>query len=541
GASPSCKYLFANSSSSHLLRWEYQKNGDCLLFVDADTKPTALSVGMLATENVVEKKTWDQFVEDQSQAKIDFEVLKKGGAPNWPETVQTVVQVDDRPGPFQVDQLTVPFDNPWNDRMRLTGIDFVDSGNEAIVSCWDGTIYRVSGIGETSPVSPISWNRIAVGLFQPLGVKVVDGEIFVTCRDQLVRLHDLNDDGEIDFYENFNSDHQVTEHFHEFAMGLQTDQQGNFYYAKSARHALPAVVPHHGTLLKVSADGKTTEIVANGFRAANGVCINPDGTFVVTDQEGHWNPKNRINWVSVGGFYGNMYGYHDFEDSSDEAMDPPLCWITNSFDRSPGELMWVKSDQWKPIQNRLLNLSYGTGQIFIVPHEKVGNRWQGGMCAFPLPRFPTGIMRGRFSPKDGHLYCCGMFAWAGDQQKDGGLYRVRYTGEEVCLPVDLRASEQGIEIRFSCTLENDSIAAKNFQVKSWDLKRTKQYGSKHYNEKRINVRSARLLPDGKSIELTIPEIRPTWCMEIQYQFQTKSGRQIEGNIHNTIHQLKTKL
>jgi hypothetical protein len=41
-------------------------------------------------------------------------------------------------------------------------------------------------------------------------------------------------------------------------MGLQTDTDGNFYYAKAARHALKAVVPYHGTLLKVSKDGSKT-------------------------------------------------------------------------------------------------------------------------------------------------------------------------------------------------------------------------------------------------------------------------------------------
>ena len=122
---------------------------------------------------------------------------------------------------------------------------------------------------------------------------------------------DRNGDGETDYYRCFNNDHQVTEHFHEFAMGLQSDKDRNFYYAKSARHALTALVPHHGTLLKVAADGSKTEILANGFRAANGVCVNGDGSFYVTDQEGHWTPKNRINRVVPGGFYGNMLGYHE--------------------------------------------------------------------------------------------------------------------------------------------------------------------------------------------------------------------------------------
>ena len=242
------------------------------------------------------------------------------------------------------------------------------------VCSWDGDVWIVDGFLNGAQ---LTWQRIASGLFQPLGLKIVDDKIHVTCRDQLAVLHDLNGDGEIDFYECLNNDHQVTEHFHEFAMGLQTDADGNFYYAKSGRHALEAVVPHHGTLLQVSKDGSRTEILATGFRAANGVCLNPDGSFVVTDQEGFWNPKNRINWVTLdpGGkpkFYGNMFGYHDVTDTSDDAMEPPLCWITNAFDRSPAELLWVNSDRWGPLNGSLLNLSYGYGKVFLVPHENVG-------------------------------------------------------------------------------------------------------------------------------------------------------------------------
>ncbi len=280
----------------------------------------------------------------------------------------------------------------------------------------------------------LTWRRIASGLFQPLGIKIVDGKIFVTCRDQLVVLHDANLDGETDNYECFNNDHQVTEHFHEFAMGLQVDSQKNFYYAKSARHALPAVVPHHGTLLRISADGSKTDILATGFRAANGVCLNPDGTYVVTDQEGHWNPKNRINWVKEGGFYGNMFGYHDVTDSSDEAMEQPLCWITNDFDRSPAELLWTPPDTWGPLGGSLLNLSYGNGKLFVVPFEDVHGQKQGGLCQLPLPALPTGVMRGRFHPIDRQLYACGMFAWAGSATQPGGLYRIRYTGRPMYLP-----------------------------------------------------------------------------------------------------------
>src|SRR5436853_7906825 len=121
-------------------------------------------------------------------------------------------------------------------------------------------------------------------------------------------------------------------------MGLQTDREGNFYYAKSARHALPALVPHHGTLLKVSKDGARTDILASGFRAANGVCVNDDGTFFVTDQEGHWMPKNRINLVRPPArFYGTMWAYEHPDRAAASETEPPLVSLTNDRDRSPAE------------------------------------------------------------------------------------------------------------------------------------------------------------------------------------------------------------
>ena len=274
---------------------------------------------------------------------VDPLTLTNGGPSRFgQQVIITEGQKGNEDDPFAVDVLTLPNkdQNPWNSWMRLGGFDFfAENPDRAAVCTWMGDVWLVDGV--TGDLEELKWRRICSGLFQPLGLKIVDGMIHVACRDQIARLHDLNGDLEIDWIECFNNDHQVTEHFHEFAMGLQTDELGNFYYAKSARHAKTALVPHHGTLLRVSPDGKKTDIVATGFRAANGVCLNPDGTWIVTDQEGHWNPKNRINYVKEGGFYGNMMGYHDIEDSSDSAMQQPLAWITNAFDRSPAELLWV--------------------------------------------------------------------------------------------------------------------------------------------------------------------------------------------------------
>jgi putative heme-binding domain-containing protein len=475
-------------------------------------------------------------VDDPNLPPIDLNALRQGGARRWPEVLRTEAALGTEEGPFAIDVLSHPAENPWSCQMRLTGFDFLDDGQAAAVCTWDGDVWLVRGVDR--PEEGITWQRIAAGLFQPLGLKVHDGKIYVGCRDQIVVLHDLNSDGETDYYENFNSDHQVTEHFHEFAMGLQADADGNFYYAKSARHALPAVVPHHGTLLRVGHDGRRTDILATGFRAANGVCLNADGTFFVTDQEGHWTPKNRINWVEVGGFYGNMFGYHDVTDASDSRMRQPLCWITNSFDRSPGELLWVTSEAWGPLKGSLLELSYGAGKIFIVPHEKVDGQLQGGMCALPLPIFPTGVMRGRFHPTNGQLYACGMFAWAGNQTAAGGFYRVRYTGKTVCVPLSLHAQPGGMEVVFSAPLDRDiATDPKRYSVRAWSLKRTENYGSDHYDEHELTVASASLGSDRCSVFIALPEIAPTWCMAIDYRLKAADATPVVGQINNTIHRL----
>lgn len=508
-----------------------ERGGDRLLRIPASATPAAVKV--LMAKGPAQGL---QSYASRSAALASLDRFTRGGPKRWPEVLTTQVQRGSDSGPFAVDVLTHPVANPWRSRLRLTGLDFLSGGRQMAVCDWDGDVWLVDGIED--PSGTLSWRRIASGLFQPLGLKVVDEQIYVTCRDQIAILRDYNGDRETDFVECFNDDHQVTEHFHEFAMDLQRDAQGRFYYAKAARHGKTAVVPQHGTLLRVSADGTRTDILATGFRAPNGVCLNGDGTFFMTDQEGFWLPKNRINWVREGRFYGNMWGYHEISDPSDSAMEPPLCWITNAFDRSPAQMLWVDSPSWKPLVGSLLSLSYGYGKIFIVPHERMGGAMQGGLCALPIPQTPTGLIRARFHPADGQLYTCGMFAWAGNQEQPGGLYRVRYTGKPAYLPIGLNAKRKGMAITFSAALDRRLATDPNrFAVKTWSLKRSADYGSDHYDTRSLGVSAVTLSDDGRTLFLEIPELKPTWCMEIKYSLKGAGGEPVDGLIHNTIHAL----
>jgi len=302
------------------------------------------------------------------------------------------------------------------------------------------------------------------------------------------------------------------------------------------------LIPQHGTLLRVSKDGSKTDIIATGFRAANGVCLNPDGSFVVTDQQGYWNPMNRINWLEYNGkmkFYGNMWGYDPPKDTSRAAMEQPMVWVDMEFDRSPAELLWVDSKKWGPLNGSLLNTSYGYGKLQLVYHEKVNGQHQGGVIDMPGMKFFTGVMRGRFHPNDGNLYLCGMSAWSTSANtRSGDLYRIRYTGKTLTMPVKLNAERSGMKLTFAGKLDTESATdVSNYEVKTWDILRSSNYGSDRYNVKTLDISEIKVLSNGKAVKLMLDKIAPVDVMTIKYNIYDETGNSLQGTVQNTIHAL----
>jgi hypothetical protein len=127
---------------------------------------------------------------------VDLHTFAKGGEGIWKETVETKVTAGKGDGAYVVDTYEPPFKNPYAAVVRFGGMDFLPDGKSAVLSTWQGDVWKVSDISG-SPET-VTWRRIASGLFEPLGLKVRDGEIFVHCRDGLWRLNDLNGDGEVD-------------------------------------------------------------------------------------------------------------------------------------------------------------------------------------------------------------------------------------------------------------------------------------------------------------------------------------------------------
>ena len=488
----------------------------------------------------------------------------------WAETVETVGELSAKSGePYVTDKIKLPETNPWKAPMFTSAFDFLPDGR-AVICTFHGDVFIASGIDDK--LEHVTWRRFAGGLYHPLGLKVVKGEIYVTCRDGIWKLRDTDGDGECDTYEAFNFDVMVTKSFHEFVFDLQTDPAGNFYFIKAGPvrkggRGFDEICDHHGSLLKVSPDGKKLEVVATGFRAPNGIGVSPAGQITTGDNEGTWTPVCRLNWIQEGGFYGVPPLAHKATEPTD--YDRPLCWFPKDVDNSSGGQVWVTSDKWGPWKDRLLHLSYGTCSLFGVMAQTVSFKGQpqiqGGVARFNVD-FTSGAMRARFNPKDGQLYVTGLRGWQTTATQNGCFQRVRYTGEAVKMPLNLKASAKGMHIEFACTLDAKlALDAANWNVEVWNYVWSSAYGSPDVStiEKKLSaadvgkdgkpefskvqmterkhdlmtVKSATLSEDGRSVFLEISDLRPAMQMRIKYDIKAANGAELHGQVINTIHAL----
>ena len=497
--------------------------------------------------------------------------LTKGGPARWKETISTHGIPGTNDGAYAADLITEPVPNPWNTRTFFGGFDFFRDGRAAICT-FHGDVWIVSGI--EGNLQNLKWKRFASGLFQPLGLKIVDEKIYVTGRDQITRLNDLNKDGEADFYENFNNDTVATGNYHEFCMDLNTDSQGNFYYFKGAPWEPDVTSPHQGTCLKVSKDGSKLEVFATGFRAPNGSAMGPGDMLTVSDNQGHWMPSSKLNLVKRGGFYGmtstaqrelvlqfdtsnlvvnpsdpaarRQFHIKGWDSGAQEPThyDQPFCWLPMSMDNSSGGQVWATSRKWGPLENHLLFTSYGRGTLFAVLPETVDGEMQAGMVRFPI-KFATGIMRGRVNPKDGQVYVCGLRGWQTDGTKDGGFYRVRYTDKPTTMPTELHVKPNGIAVTFAQRLD-PSVATDvaNYSIEQWNYVYSGKYGSPDVwpndanktGHEKVEMKVARLSADKKTVTLEFP-VKPVMQMKIKFNLKSTDGSPINHEIYSTIHRV----
>jgi cytochrome c2 len=438
-----------------------------------------------------------------------------GKVARWPETLRTAVREGDRSGPgWQLDQIELPEGNPWKRRIRAADVAFLENGQAAVVT-FDGDVWQVELVGGRA-----SWRRVAAGLCEPLAIGRAGGLIQVFTRNGLVRLHDTNGDGEADFYENHSSLMVQTTSTRGYPLDMEVDADGATWCSiggiatgdKSITNRPPAD-PHSGGILYISPDGESLEVVASRAREPFFARDPQTGALAMSDQQGHYVPSSGIFPVSDGAHFG--YGGGDAVAAA--------VWIPHEQEPSSASPLWMRGTAFQQWEGGLLNLSYGSGRLFLV---RAGGGWPATRGAVIPLEIETGLplLHGRVDPADGSLWLAGFRIYDSRVSALEGLARLRPAKDAPLAPVDAAIYEQGVVISFGSAVDPASVDAGKVTAREWQYERTSGYGSPRFKRDgtqgvdALATGAVWLSKDGKSVFVHIPDLRPTMQLEVAHPF-----------------------
>ncbi len=459
----------------------------------------------------------------------DPDLLTKGGPRRWPQTIQTAVAPGENLDGYAFDELIVPLANPWGCWMRCTALDFFSDGRIA-VSTLSGDVWVVSWTAENPDA--LTWSRFAAGLYEPLGLRVVNDFVYVRGRDRITKLHDLDSDGEADFYENFYEEpDEIGASYHAFIYELQTDKAGNFYFSQSGYKS-----PLTGGVVKLSPDGKKAEFIGTDLRNPNGMGAGgPKDWVTISD-----NPSGKAIY---NGFTlarkGVKYGYQN------DRTTPMLVRLPARLDSSSGGQCWSHPDAWGPLSGSVIHTSYSRSAAFYCFIEDVEPYPNGFALQFPLA-LKSGGMRPRVHPGDKQVYLACHKGWGTNARHDGVIYRIRHTGEPTRGVTGAVVTPFGLRLTFGAALEPASVKASAFgAVRESDKKDKNNPEAKPPEVKLGAVR----LVGSKTVEVEVPGIDKEDLtlrtddkgvvtvpppISLSYKLRAKDGTPVEQTIHATV-------
>jgi cytochrome c len=411
---------------------------------------------------------------------------------------------------------------PGSFKPKVGGMDFLPDGR-MVISTWDslGSIYILDGVQGKNPEA-IKVKRIAYGLAEPLGVKVVDNDIYILQKQELTRLVDTNKDDIIDEYQTVCNGWKVSANFHEFAFGLV--YKDGYFYGTLATAINPGgastkpQIPDRGKVLKISKKDGTFEFLATGLRTPNGIGFGVDSEIFIADNQGDWLPSSKILHMQQGAWYGSRSV--DFEGTAALTETLPVVWLPqDEIGNSPSQP--AKLDVG-PYKNQMIHGEVTHGGIKRVFAERVNGAYQGVVFRF-TQGLEAGINRLAWGP-DGSLYAGGVGStgnWGHSGKLQYGLQRLTFNNKPTFEMLAVRAKANGVEIEFTEPLkEGSGTKASDYTIRQWYYKPTENYGGPKLDDKQLPIHSVNVSADRKKVFLELGGMKPKHLVYIRLNRQT---------------------
>jgi glucose/arabinose dehydrogenase/mono/diheme cytochrome c family protein len=458
--------------------------------------------------------------------------------PRWPQTVNTRATLAKGPGAYVLDRIALPTTNPWRRNIRLADIAFLGGGRAAAVT-FDGDVWAISGLSGELP--SVSWRRFASGLHEPLGIVARNGELFVFDRNGIWRLVDIDGNGEADRHELFSNAFVQTAETREFAMSVRLAPDGSFVIAKGGQEGT-TIGRDNGSVLRISADGRTSKKLAYGLRQPFAAVHPRTGLVTASDQQGNYVPSTPLHVIRDGQYYGFIPLILPKEQYPAPIADP-LLWIPHAINASGAGQVWLTGARMGPLTDALVHLGYFRPEMFLVRMNERGSRLQGAVVSLTRG-LDFGPLAGAVNPADGQLYVTGFQIWGTEADQISGLVRYRYTGAPTTLPHEVAAMDKGVLLRFDVPLDAAAAAnPANYSAERWNYQRTAGYGSPHFKtdgtrgQDTLTPSSAYVSRDKKTVFIGLPGMQTVMQMRVGWSLKTAAGAAFDHTAYLTPYEL----
>lgn len=472
--------------------------------------------------------------------KSSLPKAEKWSDPSWQKAVVVKGVMSDSKDAYVIDRIPIPVPNPWKRNVRIGALDFFSDGRLAVVG-FDGDVWLATGV--TGDMKEVKWKRHASGLHEPKGLQIVDDVIYVADRNGIVRLHDEDGDGQVDFYENFSNVVAQSAETREFAMDMAKKTGGGFILAKGGQ-AVATNVKYNGSVVEVSKDGRSFKVIGRGLRQPYIGCDMLTGRVTASDQQGNWVPATPIQVIEKA----NHYGYLPVALKNPvhpKKITEPAVWIPHFVNQSGASQVTPHNAKMGPLNDSLVHIGYSRPELFkVYIDDQPGGPRQGAVSSV-LSGFNSATMKGSIDPIDGQMFVCGFKIWGTVAGDISGVHRVRYTGAPSYVPLDVRSCDKGVLLRFGVELEKDiATSLFSYTVDRWNYHRTKNYGSGNYKlddepgQEGLPVANAYLSEDRKAVFLAIPDMKVVQSMGVTYRMAVKTDLPVINSTYLTVHGLK---
>ena len=409
---------------------------------------------------------------------------------------------------------------PISTAIMPTGIAWLADGRMVMTSL-KGDVWIVSDTNNDG--LPDSTKLFADGLSAPYGIQVDGDSILVAHKPEVLRLRDIDGDGQADQFDVVASGWGFSDDYHDWTTALVRDRNGDLFvglgsdYSQNKRSADND--RWRGTILKIDSNG-TISPVATAFRFPMGLAFDRNQNLFATDNQGVQNTFNEINHVIIGKHYG-VPSRH--AETTDEPPENPAVMVPHPWTRSVNSILFLPDNFANPdLAGHGIGCEYDTRCLIRFTIQEVNGVQQGACYRFSQPDLPggggnfVGPVASAIGP-DGALYIGSI--WDSGWQGGSNTGTIERLVPDQMMPNgirEIRATATGFEVIFFQPFKNAMLLTDiaNWSLQGYTRQWSGSYATPDSERYTIVPESITLSADSKTAMINAKPIKAGFVYEI---------------------------